>query len=142
MERLARRVEREGDFAACDVHVEHDVGAVEAYAGSALVAEVVAEPVHDAVFHAVSHELGVAELFAERYGVDSESLSHRHQRAPVELFYLGVQLVGVGGVEGIERFENTQSGTAAEVCFIEHCEVAAKGYHAFAGLHILCAQGS
>ena len=55
---------------ACDVHIDHDVGTVEAHTRAASVVAVVAEPVGDAVFNLVCDKLGVAEFVGECHRID------------------------------------------------------------------------
>jgi hypothetical protein len=55
---------------ACDVHIDHDVGTVEAHTRAASVVAVVAEPVGDAVFNLVCDKLGVAEFVGKCHRID------------------------------------------------------------------------
>ena len=75
-------------------------------------------------------------------GVDGERFGEIKERAPVEGFDVLVEEVGGVGLEGVEGFEDAQGGTAAEVCFVKHFEVAFESYHASAGFHIFSAEST
>ncbi len=113
VQRLARRVERQRDLVAGDMHVDHHIGVLQAHAGALVIAVAVLEPVDDGVLDAVCDEARVGELVAVGHGVDREGRSHRHERPPVEFLGAVIQLVGVGGCELEYRFEDAQGGAAA-----------------------------
>ena len=96
----------------------------------------VVEIVGNSVFHPVCDEFGVPKYFGVDHGVDGKRHIGRKILIPFDLFGFGIDRIGVGGFEAADRFEDTQGGTAAEVCFIHQCFISSERDHAAACLHI------
>ena len=142
VERFARGVERKGDFVARDVDVDHHVGVLKSDSGALVSAVAVFEPVDDGVLDAVSDIARVGKLLAVGRCVDGESLVEGHERRPVEVLGLFVEVVGIEGREFVEGLEDAQGGAAAKICLVECFERAGESDHPFAGLHVFGAEGA
>ena len=138
VERLARRVERERDLVARDVHVETQVGRVEPYRGPAPLG--LHKVVGNGVFHTIGDKSRVAEALAVYRRVDGKRVGSLHDRAPVEALHFFIEVVGIGRAELVDGLEHAQCRVQAEVGAIHHLFVASEGDHALALLHILGAQ--
>ena len=139
VERLAARVEREGAFGTRYVYVELHVGTGDTDAGTPSCP--LAEVVGHGVLHTVGHELAVAELLAEHYGVYGEGLVRRQVVFPTDGFRLLVHFVRRLRREVLDGFQYTQGRAQAEVGTVHHLFVALEGHHAPAYLDVVRAEG-
>ena len=117
------------------MYVQQHVRLVDAY-GRAL-AKVLAEIVHNGIFHFIRDEFGVAELFAEHDGVYGKCLIDVQNVFPADGFDLFVNLIGVFGGEVLDGFQDADSCAQTEVCLVHHLFVAAEGDHASAYLYVI-----
>ena len=79
----------------------------------------------------------MAEFVAEDNRIDGKGLVNVHVVIPVDGFDLLIDFVGVLGREVLNRFQDADGCTQAEVGFVHHLLVSAEGYHAAAYLDVV-----
>ena len=139
IERRARRVERNGDLIGRNVYVEHHIGARNANRRPLSV--FLFEIVNNGIFHAIRHESRVAKHLAKHRGVDGKGFVEGQHRVPLKLAHLLVEVVGIGGTEFVDGFENAQRRAATKIGLIQGFEIAHKRHHARALGHLLRPEG-
>ena len=86
----------------------------------------VPEVVYDSVFHFVGDKLGMTEFFAEHDCVYGESLVDVQIIFPVDCFDLFVHFIGILCNEMLDRFQDADSSSQAEICLVHHFLVSAE----------------
>ena len=95
------------------------------------------EVVRNSVLGAVSHELGMVEVFRVDHGVDGEGLVYGHIVLPRDLFYFLIYGIGTTGFEMIDWFQDAQSGAATEIRLVEDFLVSRERHHSPTDLYVV-----
>ena len=135
---LARGIERKSAIVVRNVDIEFDIGVgdtnIRALAGR------ISEVVDDSVLYFVRHELRVAEFLRIDDGIYGKGGIEVEVVVPIYGTDGGIYLIGIRSFEMLDGFEDTHSGTQAEVGTIHHFLVTAKGDHSSSYLNFVCAQ--
>ena len=99
-----------------------------------------AELVYYGVFHFVSHEFGVSELFGEYHRVHGKRFVVAEELSPVHLFHSFVNFVGSESLETSDRLEYSDSGVQLEVGSVKHFLVTCKRDHSPSNFHVVGTQ--
>ena len=137
---FSRGIQRECAVILCHMDVELHVGIGNTYVGT--LSCLLAELVHNGIFHLISHKLAMAELIAVYYAIHGKGGVHAQILAPVYLLHGIVDLICRLGTKMLDGLENTYCGTQGEVGPVEHLLIAGKGYHPAPLFYIVCPQGS
>lgn len=79
----------------------------------------------------------MAELFAEDYGVYGEAVVYAQIVFPMDGFDLLVYFIGILGCKVLDRLQNADGGTQAEVGLVHHFFVSTEGYHTASYLNVI-----
>ena len=118
VQRLARRIQRQRTGSLCNVNVQQYVRIIDT--DRRTFSGFLAEIVHNRIFHFIRNELRMAELIAEHHCVDSESLVNIEIIFPSNGLYLVINFVSILRCEVLDRFQDADSGTKAEISLIHH----------------------
>ena len=128
MQAFAGRVERQRALRIGNMDIQTDVGIGDTDIGAFAV--LLAEIVHDGVFHFIGHELRMTELLGIDYRVDRKSRFQIEKIVPFHAAHGVVDIVGISCLKSFDGFQNSDGGAQAEVGAVHHCLVARKRHHA------------
>ena len=135
MERIARRIEREGAVFLGNVDIELHVRIGDADVGAFTCR--VAEIIDNGVLDLIGNELRMAEFVGEHDGIHSEGRMDIQVLAPVNLANGFVDAIRILGLEMLDGLEHTHSCAEAEIGTVHHGLVACERHHASTDLHIV-----
>ncbi|OAV65612.1 hypothetical protein Barb6_02827 [Bacteroidales bacterium Barb6] len=116
------------------MYINVEVGIVDA--DGRTLAELLGEIINNGILRAVSHKLGMIEVFGIDNGVDGKGRFRRHVILPCHFLGLRIHRIGIFGFEVINRFENAEGGAATKVGFVKQLLVPRERDHAAACLQI------
>ncbi|OAV72104.1 hypothetical protein Barb7_03138 [Bacteroidales bacterium Barb7] len=131
---FAGTVNRQRAVVVRNMYINVEVGIVDA--DGRTLAELLGEIINNGIFRAVSHKLGMIEVFGIDNGVNGKGRFRRHVILPCHLLGFRIHCIGIFGFEVINRFENAEGGAAAKVDFVKQLLVPRERDHAAACLQI------
>ena len=120
------------------MYIQADVGVGDADVWS--LSRFLAELVNNSVLHLVRHELGVAELFREHYGIYGERLVVVEIFGPIHLLNLLIHIIGRLSLEMRDGFQNPDCRVQLEIGAIHQFLVSSKRHHTASYLHVVGTQ--
>ena len=116
-----------------DVQLQVGIGDADVRTFASLLSHLV----NDGILHLVGHKFRVAEFRAEHNAIDGKGRFIGQVFCPVNLLHSTIHLVGTGGAEVFDGFQNFDGGAQLKICAIEQFLVACEGHHAATYLDVV-----
>ena len=134
VQRFSRTIQRECTTVFCNVDIQKYIRICDAdrRAFACLFAEII----HDGILHFVGNKFGVTEFIGENNCIYRKTLGIVQIVFPIDGLNVVVDFIRVVCLEMLDRFQDADSCSQAEICLIHHGLVARKSNHTIADFNI------
>ena len=108
----------------CNVNIEQYIRIIDAYRRT--FACLFAEIIHNSILHLIRYKLGMTEFLAEYNCIYRKRLVYIKILFPWNSLYLVVNFISILCRKILDRFQNADSSTEAEICLVHHTLVSCK----------------